>query len=281
MHEKIIAIGGLGGSGTRLVADILLKSGVFLGDDLNVSNDNLIFTRLFKNPVWYAKAGIGEKRDRIRIFERYMRHGRLSIKDWLALCLASKNNPTFASQSSFYLRTLQLLFRPSKSRDVWGWKEPNTHILIKEILDYYPGLKYVHVLRNGLDMVFSDNQQQLQNWGWIFGIYPSEQDNYEETIERRLDYWIQSTNRILALQKQYPEGVYLLNFSTLCSQPAIQVKQLLAFCDIAVPEEELIALVSLPKDNGSSNRFKNFDLSFLAEDKIRFVQQMGFDLDIR
>ena len=31
MNKNVIAVGGLGGSGTRLVAEILSQSGVFIG----------------------------------------------------------------------------------------------------------------------------------------------------------------------------------------------------------------------------------------------------------
>ena len=49
----MIAIGALGGSGTRAVAQVFLEAGIYMGDDLNRANDNLIFTRLFKDPNWY------------------------------------------------------------------------------------------------------------------------------------------------------------------------------------------------------------------------------------
>src|SRR5690348_1070657 len=43
-----VAVGGLGGSGTRLIASLLAEFGVFIGHDLNKELDNLAFTLLFK-----------------------------------------------------------------------------------------------------------------------------------------------------------------------------------------------------------------------------------------
>ena len=43
-----VAVGGVGGSGTRLIAQVLLELGYYLGGDLNESLDNLWFTLLFK-----------------------------------------------------------------------------------------------------------------------------------------------------------------------------------------------------------------------------------------
>lgn len=51
MNDNVIAIGALGGSGTRICAQILIELGVFMGHDLNNANDNLLFTRLFKTLV--------------------------------------------------------------------------------------------------------------------------------------------------------------------------------------------------------------------------------------
>ena len=44
-----IAIGGVGGSGTRVIASILKEVGIYIGGDLNHANDNLWFTLLFKH----------------------------------------------------------------------------------------------------------------------------------------------------------------------------------------------------------------------------------------
>jgi hypothetical protein len=47
-QPHMVAIGGVGGSGTRLGAALLQVLGYYIGDDLNESLDNLWFTLLFK-----------------------------------------------------------------------------------------------------------------------------------------------------------------------------------------------------------------------------------------
>jgi hypothetical protein len=48
-----VVIGGLGGSGTRLIAAILQHLEFDMGSDLNRTNDNLAFTLLLKRPeLW-------------------------------------------------------------------------------------------------------------------------------------------------------------------------------------------------------------------------------------
>jgi len=67
-----VVVGGLGGSGTRVVAEILIEFGFYLGSDLNAANDNLWFTLLFKRPRWFVGSSNGEIFKALRIFEKAM-----------------------------------------------------------------------------------------------------------------------------------------------------------------------------------------------------------------
>ena len=59
-----VVIGGVGGSGTRLFARIFVQAGLFLGSDLNLENDNLWFTLLFRRPRWYRRVA-AQKESRV------------------------------------------------------------------------------------------------------------------------------------------------------------------------------------------------------------------------
>ena len=48
-HIPPVAIGGVGGSGTRLIANCLEELNYYIGSDLNKAKDNLWFTLLFKH----------------------------------------------------------------------------------------------------------------------------------------------------------------------------------------------------------------------------------------
>src|SRR5690606_37110457 len=147
-----------GGSGTRVVAEVLIRSGVFMGDDLNESNDNLLFTRLFKDPQWYREASSAERENRLALFESYMQNGKLTPGQLKVLYASAENNPTLATSFGYYLKMSGAIWRKKKMRDVWGWKEPNTHIYLPEILNFFPNIRYIHVIRHGLDMAFSGNK---------------------------------------------------------------------------------------------------------------------------
>ncbi|MEZ5283922.1 MAG: hypothetical protein R2712_03750 [Vicinamibacterales bacterium] len=51
----VVAIGGVGGSGTRLFAQVLDRLGWYLGGDVNESADNLWFSLLFKRADLFAR----------------------------------------------------------------------------------------------------------------------------------------------------------------------------------------------------------------------------------
>jgi hypothetical protein len=68
-ENSIVFIGGLGGSGTRVVAGAVARLGYYPGGCLNASNDNLIFTELFKRPGWLrAKPPQAEIGARLALF---------------------------------------------------------------------------------------------------------------------------------------------------------------------------------------------------------------------
>ena len=54
---------------------------------------------------------------------------------------------------------------------LWGWKEPTSHIFLSQMQTHFGDrLHYVHVIRNGVYMAHSKNQNQVSRWGQRFGI---------------------------------------------------------------------------------------------------------------
>jgi len=47
-----VVVGGVGGSGTRVVAEMLETLGLFIGDDLNDARDNMTLGRVFEATCW-------------------------------------------------------------------------------------------------------------------------------------------------------------------------------------------------------------------------------------
>ncbi|MBQ0798947.1 MAG: sulfotransferase [Porticoccaceae bacterium] len=164
-----------------------------MGDDLNGANDNLIFTRLFKNPSWFESARKEEITARLDVFKDYMEKDQLDINSALILIKSSITNLTFSQNGKRAKNIIRKVLSPPQERSIWGWKEPNTQIYIQEISDYFPHLKYIHIVRHGLDMAFSNNKQQLKNWGYKYGIHLDGKETENEVSYKQMEYWMRST----------------------------------------------------------------------------------------
>jgi hypothetical protein len=278
-HEnKIIAIGALGGSGTRTVAKILMDAGIYMGDDLNYPNDNLLFTRLFRNPQWYLKADTDEINKRLAVFKKYMQNEALSVINIIEIIRAAKENPSFDKDYRFYLKILFKNLRSKKINTTWGWKEPNTQVLIDEIYAFFPHIRYIHVLRHGLDMAFSNNISQLKNWGFKFNIFLNGGETKEEIACKQLDYWILSTQKVLKQRERMGNKFYLLKHHNLYENPKIEVDKLLDFVGLNIDPNLKEKLYSLPKRPQTTERFKNYKLEIFRKDQLDFVKEMGFKI---
>ncbi|MEI7982006.1 MAG: sulfotransferase, partial [Bacteroidota bacterium] len=244
-----VVIGGVGGSGTRVIAKILQELNFFIGNDLNEPLDNLSYTLLFKRPKWYVKnKDRQEKIGRgLRIHEKSMTcTNSFSPAEHLFLFQATCD--MYLNGHNIYgdgrgkwaiKRYRNLLFpghHPKEHFSGWGWKEPNSHLLLEYLNDFFPGLKYIHTMRNGLDMAFSQNQQQLFNWGNLFGVpVPGTQAEIPEASFR---YWA-AVHRYILQQSAClgAEKFLMINFDTLCREPEKEIRKLLTF--LKVRDEQL------------------------------------------
>jgi len=174
-----VIIGGIGGSGTRVLTEILQLFGFFLGKDLNIALDNESFTLLFKHPSWLHQ-NINNPEiisSRLSLFKKAMTctqpftKNELQTLDDITRIMAvnghNLNNNEGYGEWAYYRKKKIMVesgFREGNYTG-WGWKEPNSYLLLDHYPEVFPGFRYIHVIRHGLDMAFSKNQNQLYNWG--------------------------------------------------------------------------------------------------------------------
>lgn len=278
IKENIISIGGMGGSGTRVVAEILLKIGVFMGDELNDSNDNLVFTRLFKNPSWYKKSSNKARQKRMNLFYDYMSLNKLSIFYKIEMLVAYKTNPLIAPPADLYKRVFSRTFNRNNNILNWGWKEPNTQFYALELLTKFKHLKYIHVIRHGLDMAFSNNTQQLKNWGWKYNININGLETKQDLAVKQLEFWIKSTKEMIEVSKKFKNRILFLDYTYLCKDPSFMVNKLVEFMEISVSTNIIESLLSIPKNIGIHNKFQEYDISFFPSNQISEVKKLGYQI---
>ncbi len=287
-----VIIGGVGGSGTRLIARILLELGFYLGSDLNESLDNLWFTLLFKRPGWY-KANLLRSRSSITktmdVFKRAMLSGPLKIGDATVVLGAALpmtwtgHSPGSRGRGIWPLRRAwNILARKAASLQGatgWGWKEPNTHIYLEELIMVFPDLKYINVVRHGLDMALSRNQQQLMNWGFLFGL--GKPRTVEEIPRLSLKYWVLANHRVASLGESLGERFLTLNFDMLCLYPEKYMGKILSFLDLDLDEDAFRRLCLIPKPPSTMGRYRSVELSRFDGEDVEEVEKMGFQVERR
>ena len=159
---------------------------------------------------------------------------------------------------------------PSFSRP-WGWKEPNTHIVIDRLFSQMPRMKYIHVARNGLDMAYSRNQNQLRFWGKpVFGT------NQDITPRNALKFWCWVHERILRIGRRMGKQFLLLRFEDLCHDPAANVRRILKFAGLKSDPDTISRAVSQVRSPETIGRHLSESLDSFDAAHISFVRELGF-----
>jgi len=267
-----ICVGGVGGSGTRLIANILKKRGLFLGHDLNESTDTLLFTLLFKDPSYTSLSTRGIS-DRYETLKQYLTQQPFTLSHQDILRNSVTERPLHGI-GWLKKRVENAISAPTlpEQQKLWGWKEPNTHIFIDKILPLEPTLKYIHVVRHGLDMAYSSNQNQLKIWGQLLLNRTPEQ-----APEESFNYWCAVHRRIIELEKQFSGRILILNYDLFVQRDEIELNRFFNFIGINAflddPSKSIYELFSPPKSIGRS---KFEDTSWVTENGKELLAEFKF-----
>jgi hypothetical protein len=133
--------------------------------------------------------------------------------------------------------------QPAQER--WGWKHPQSHLLLPFLLERFPRLRFVHVVRDGRDMAFSPNLGQLMIYGReALGREP------QRTPEDAIRYWAWANGRAADAGGRLGEQRYLLvRFEQLCDEPEEEIARLAAFGGVPYADRA-IAQVRRPSTIG-------------------------------
>jgi len=244
--QSPILIGGVGGSGTRVVAEILIKMGFHMGHDLNKSNDYINY-RLAKTLKDMKQAHNPIKKNEIeQVIKERIQTIEKEIKE---------NIPT---DSSFY---------------GWGWKVPGNFYNLEYTTLAFKNLKYIHLIRNGLDMAFSKNQNQLRNWGFYFGVDPTKYNKNSASLK----YWISANKYAISKGKSLlNKRFHLIYFDDLVDNTSDTIFKLAKFLNVEIDDiSDLTSLVSKPE---SVNRYKLKNLNVFERSDLQEFKDLGFKI---
>ena len=279
-NNSPIVVGGVGGSGTRVIAQMLMDADVYMGELLNEPNDNLWFTLLFRRPNLLKTKSEEELLHLLEIFRKRMMSEKISFAEKTKVRIAAyefisnryiKSKEWFSLPLKISKSILNTSVTPKKK--YWGWKEPNTHYYIPLLAKKFPDMKYLLVMRNGLDMAFSNNQIQLRNFGSHYGV-----SGYSPVDS--LQYWILANNKAIERGEKYlGKNFKVLRLEDLCANPLEETKKLLQWAEVDFDDQILKQISSLPKLPLSTNRFHENDLSIFTSQQLQIVQQFGYNIE--
>ncbi|HET7625221.1 MAG TPA: sulfotransferase [Verrucomicrobiae bacterium] len=222
-----VIIGATGGSGTRVITRIARQAGYYMGKNLNVSEDALEFSRLYN--FW---------------LNRLIRES-LSPP---ATDFPKKFERDFNDAVRRHLAAADPAIREPSQR--WSWKAPRSIYLLPFFHARFPGMKFIHVLRDGRDMAISGNQNQLRkhghrllNWRerWLLA-----------RPVRSILLWDRVNFQAAAYaETHFPENYLVVRFEDLCLEPVETTSRILKFLETPGDAEKIArAEISPPSSLG-------------------------------
>ncbi len=221
-----IGVGAVGGSGTRLMCQLLSGAGVAMATPVNEAGDAVEWPPY--DILWNERLirNFGKKR---LLNNAYHAFEVLLDKRRGALGLSGRV----------------------------GWKVPGTFHWLAELAEFYPGFQYVHLIRNGLDMAYSGNQSQALNWAERIGVKLELDADRRVTPASMFAYWLSANEQALDSGAQFlPGRMHLVRYEALCEEPIEEIAKLMKFLGIqlsAAAIQDLAAKVSAPS---SVNRYE-------------------------
>ena len=207
-----LIIGATGGSGTRVVARLAQRAGYDLGSKVNEANDALAFHPFHER--WINR--FLETQDRKTTLADEMDRMTKDFRVALAQHLGSNTKP--------------------ESR--WGWKAPRSIYLLPFFQAQFPELKFVQVLRDGRDMAFSKNQNQLRKHGAQVLSWRERWLNPEPL--RAILLWSRVNLQAAEFGEAHLTNDYLvIRFEDLCEKPIETTGRLLRFLDVDLDPESV------------------------------------------
>lgn len=188
-----VVIGAHGGSGTRVLPRVLRLAGYYMGSWVNPQTEDAMATRFFLERYFEeAIAARGEQRPELeRAFRLAIRSHRIQMPD---------------------------------RRGPWGWKNPRCMWVIPFLAGIFPGMRFVHLIRDGRDLAISANLNLLRKHGALLLNDPSPE---RSPVRSQLRLWA-TGNQIAARDGERLLGPrYLrIKYETLCADPRGTMVQL-------------------------------------------------------
>ena len=276
-----VVLGGIGGSGTRVVTQLLQSLGFDMGSDLNQSLDDLGFTALFKRPsLWPLEDHLPQLNEALSIYLGSRGQKNTSIpSDKHATRVAqlldiTRSAGEWIDTGDLYERQ-ECLATPSKPTPLWGWKEPNTHMLLPFLVAALPNMKYIHVTRHGLDMAHSSNQTQLKLWGAHLLGRAVDTNSADDSLA----FWCAAHDRLLQVRERSQKQILVLPFESLFTEVDSALNRICNFLETPESLNAAKSAISKLRKPQSVGRYRSHSPLTLSPNIKDVLRQMGYHIE--
>jgi hypothetical protein len=245
-----VVVGGLRGSGTRVAAHLLRELGVYLGEDLNEALDNQSFAFLLGGRPEWCRQREDQVQLALALFAGSM-HGEVEVSaaerallrdaaaEWEGR-LGGSAGAAAAPGSEWVRRRLRAITEaPPMPADVpaWGWKNPSSHALLERLAEAFPGMRYVHVVRDGAELTGkAKTRREVELWGPRLGVSPGPGAGLNGDAVLR--FWRLANDRAARLgERLLGERFLTLRYEAFCERPRQAVDEVGAFLGLRPPPD--------------------------------------------
>jgi Sulfotransferase family len=198
---------------------IARRAGIFMGENLNASEDSLDFYDLSER--WSARRHAAWERG-----DRYWAPRRLRHE--LRHAIAAHRAPLADTNAP------------------WGWKQPRSIHFLPLLHRLYPGLRFIHVLRDGRDLAFGrETPFRIAVGVSGSGVYSAAQGMADELDRqpapvRMTGFWTR-VNLLAAEfgEREMGDRYRRVRLEDICARPEHLVRELFGFVGVE-PAEDLV-----------------------------------------
>jgi hypothetical protein len=221
-----VVIGAVEGSGTRVLMRVLRKAGWFMGNRVDSRTEDSL------PMAWF-------------------------LSKWLKQLIDFPNvdSRTLRRACHDFARMIQVHRRGIPSSDApWGWKNPRTMWLLPFLVNRFPSMRFIHMIRDARDMMLSNNTHFLKDHGhWALGEW------WRDPKAAQLEVWRRGNKRAAEFGVRQLGGRYhVLRYEDLCQKPAETVSELLQF--LGAPQLDVTPLIEGIRDRGNIGRWRRVGL---------------------
>ncbi|MCT7989010.1 sulfotransferase family protein [Laspinema olomoucense] len=245
-------VGATGGSGTRVVTRILRSRGMYLGKNLNESEDAMYFKGYFDDWIdpFISRTCFSDSSE----IEGEMIHD-------------------LEARLSKHLEDFQ-----AEEHQPWGWKNCRNMYLLPFFHRMCPQMKFLHIIRDGRDMAYSKNQNQLLQYNSLF-LSAMEQEQWCSPVQSialwsRINLWVAEYG-----EKNMPGQYLRIRFEDLCTAPVATIGHIFEFFGLQGNAQEIARDEVSPPD--SIGRWRNEDmptLELLHQVGVTALRKFGYGI---